>query len=290
MKVSIIVCAYKSEDVIRGMILHLLKMKYPKKEIIIAVDTQEDNTYKIVKEFKDKIKISYSEKRRGIIRAFNDALKKATGDIIVKFDAEYRFCVRNPIEKIVKHYENPNIMALTFCPEQDPNRYKKTGKLAVAQNVITMIVSDWRSEKYPTIKGFFPLPLFVHSFRNIIKKIDEDSINDDAELAYYILDKGYEVGFANDVKFYALKEPSNVRDIFHRQRRTTVGWLSTKRRRVISLRFYYLSLLKFYILHIRRYGPYSLVCLAYFGTVYSISIFGAYFKLNEKITKLWIRK
>jgi cellulose synthase/poly-beta-1,6-N-acetylglucosamine synthase-like glycosyltransferase len=291
-KISIIVCAYKQEKIIENTLKHLLKLNYPNKEIIVAVDTEEDRTYEKAKKFKNKIKITYSKERRGIVKAFNDALKLAKGEIIVKLDTEYRFTVKKPLHKIALYYIYPWTGGLTFNVSNPPNMHKYFGRLTHAQRLMARIACDWREKYYPIVKGEANIPLFIESWRNVIKKIDEKSINDDGEFAYEILRRGYEVRFASNVKRYALNEPGNVRDVFHRQRRTTVGWFVTKKRRKISLRFYYLSLLKYYALNIKKYGVGSLFYLFYFILIYSISLFGALLKLKQKIniTKIWVKK
>lgn len=293
-KISILVAAYRSENVIEDTLNHFLKkVKYPNFEVIFGVDTKEDRTIDIVRRHAKKSKkiiVDFSERRRGIVKTMNSMLKKATGDIIIKFDAEFRFL--NPstcLYKLIKYYKNPKVGALTFRIVDPPNKYRNFERLAVAQSVIVKIVCDWRKEKYPVIKDFFPMPLFIHSFRNVIKKIEKSSINDDAELAYKILDEKFEIRFADNIKAYALREPGKFRKVFYRQRRTTAGWFITKKRRKLSLRLYALSLLKYYLLNIRKYGLYSMICLIYFGLIYSISIFGALLKRKTKITKIWKR-
>jgi cellulose synthase/poly-beta-1,6-N-acetylglucosamine synthase-like glycosyltransferase len=290
MKITIIVCAYRSEKFIEGALNHLLKLKYPNKEIIVAVDTEEDNTYQKVLKFKNKVKITYSKKRRGIVTAFNDALKKATGDIIVKVDTEYRFISKNPLQKIAAHYKNPNVGALTFSSIRFSKYPKYFTRLVIAEAIITRVIEDWRNEKYPIIKDYFPCPIFIHSFRNVVKKIDENTINDDAEFAYKILDMGYELRFVNDVILHAFDEPLTIRDIFNRQRRTACGWFITKQRRKISLRFYYLSLIKYYILHIKKYGIMSIIYLLILVIVYSVAVMDALIKGNVHITEIWKRR
>jgi len=292
-KISIIVAAYKSENVIRETLKQLLSIKNA--EVIAAVDTHEDKTIDIVKEFAKKHKnliVDFSEKRRGIIKAFNSALKKAHGEIAIKFDADRRFF--NPatiFNRLIKHYKDPNVGAVTFDMKDPPEYSDKKiaiSRLVKAQGFMSQIVSDWRKEKYPIIKGNFDMPLIVHSFRKtLVSGIDVNAINDDAEIGYIVLDKGYKAVFAKDIFQYGFNEPANLLNVFYRQRRTRIGWLKTAKRRKINFKKYYASLLVFLLFNFYKYDIYDLVSLLYFAFAYTIALIGAFFKINEKITKIW---
>jgi len=78
--------------------------------------------------------------------------------------------------------------------------------------------------------------------------------------------------------------------VFHRQRRTRVGWIKTAKRRKLNFKKYYASLFLYLIFNFYNYSIYELVSLFYFAFAYSIAMFGAFFKINEKITKIWLRK
>ena len=297
-KISVLVAAYKSENVIRDAMNHFInEVKYPNLEVIVGVDTREDKTIDIVREFAKKSKriiVDFSEERRGIVKAMNSMLRKSKGNIIIKFDAEFRFI--NPskcLYKVIKYYEDPNIGALTFYGKLPPRFYEKilVSRLVKAQDFMSQIVQDWRKDKYPVIKGNFDMPLSVHCFRGgIFKKIDTESINDDAEFAYSVLDKGYEILFTKDILFYSLVEPANLLNVFYRQRRCRVGWLKIAKKRKINFKKYYASLFLFLLFNFYKYKIYDLVSLFYFIFAYTIALIGAFFKVNEKITKIWVKK
>ena len=79
--VTIITPAYNRADLIEETIHSVLEQKYPNLEYIIIDDGSKDNTLKVIKKYKDKVKI-VSQKNMGETRTVNKGFSLAHGDII----------------------------------------------------------------------------------------------------------------------------------------------------------------------------------------------------------------
>lgn len=89
MKISVCIATYNGEKYIKEQIDSILLQLSENDEIIISDDYSTDNTLKIIEQYKDKrIKIYFNEKEKGYTKNFENALTKATGDIIFLSDQD----------------------------------------------------------------------------------------------------------------------------------------------------------------------------------------------------------
>ena len=88
--VTVLITAYNEENDIRAKLENTLKIDYPKEklEILVASDGSTDQTDEIVKEFAAKgVKLFRQEGRMGKTYTQNEAVKEASGEIILFSDA-----------------------------------------------------------------------------------------------------------------------------------------------------------------------------------------------------------
>ena len=113
--VSIIIASYNKEAYLKRCISSCLNQTYRKIEIVFVDDSSTDNSFKIAKFFKNKIKI-FKKKRINLNSKFNTfyqidtylyGLKKAKGEIIALLDSD-DFFKKNKIANIVKNFKNKN--------------------------------------------------------------------------------------------------------------------------------------------------------------------------------------
>ena len=85
MKISIIIPAYNEETYIRECLKHVLDQIEPADEIIVVNNNSSDKTVEIIKEFPVTL---VNETQQGMIPARNRGFNEATGDILIKTDAD----------------------------------------------------------------------------------------------------------------------------------------------------------------------------------------------------------
>jgi len=92
-KISIIFPIYKKSKYLENNVQKILEDPYPNdlKEIIISIDSPEDDFLNKLMELKNKYKsitLVISKERRGKVSATNDAVKMSSGEILFFFDAD----------------------------------------------------------------------------------------------------------------------------------------------------------------------------------------------------------
>lgn len=112
-RVTLIVTAHNEENRIREKIENSLELEYPDLEIMIASDASTDSTDRIVKEYGMRgVKLARAEERKGKEYAQLQAISCATGEILVFSDVATSIPV-DAIEKMVRHFDNPEVGAVS---------------------------------------------------------------------------------------------------------------------------------------------------------------------------------
>jgi glycosyltransferase involved in cell wall biosynthesis len=112
-KVSVIVPAHNEEKVISDKIKNLLELDYPRSlfEIIVSSDNSTDNTNKIVESFvkvNENLLLHKVETRKGKTNAQDEAVKKASGDILIFTDAN-SLLDKNSLKELVSYFNDESI-------------------------------------------------------------------------------------------------------------------------------------------------------------------------------------
>lgn len=107
--VSILIPAYNSEKTIEATLKSVQELDYPRKEIIVVNDSQ-DNTEKICKKF--GAKYIQNKKRLGKALALNTAVKYAKGDILFFLDADTT-AEKDSLKKIIPWFSKKEIAAVS---------------------------------------------------------------------------------------------------------------------------------------------------------------------------------
>lgn len=112
MKFSIIVPCYNEEENIGRCLTSLLSQNYTQKEIIIVDDASEDRTFEIASRFSGEgVTLIPMKAHKGKVRALNEALKIASGDVIVVLDGD---CVveSNWLRHYKEDFANKDVVAV----------------------------------------------------------------------------------------------------------------------------------------------------------------------------------
>lgn len=124
--VTIIITAYNEEKTIRQKLGNTLGLEYPKGrlQIIVASDGSEDQTNKIVREYKEQgIVLIEIKERRGKENAQKEAIKQSKGDILVFTDVATRLNSES-LKQIVFSFADPSV----GCVSSEDRLIGKDGK------------------------------------------------------------------------------------------------------------------------------------------------------------------
>ena len=147
MKVSVITICFNAEDTIEDTIKSVLSQNYNKLEYIIKDGGSNDNTLKIIDQYKDKITKIISCKDEGLYDALNQAITSATGDVIGFIHADDVFYDESVISTIAKAFDQKDVHAVY-------------GDLQyVYKNDTSKVYRNWKALSYKEgmfLKGWMP--------------------------------------------------------------------------------------------------------------------------------------
>lgn len=109
-KVSLCISCYNQEEYIEEAVRSAVSQDYPNYEIIIRDDFSQDNSYTILqalqREFPSKIALHRATQNKGMVENFNELIKLASGDYIIRLDGDDRMlprCVTTQADYLLKH-------------------------------------------------------------------------------------------------------------------------------------------------------------------------------------------
>jgi cellulose synthase/poly-beta-1,6-N-acetylglucosamine synthase-like glycosyltransferase len=297
-KIFVLVPAFNEENNLTDAVESILRAKYPKKEIIIGVDDGNDRTLEIARELKKKYKIIsivHHKKRVGTTANMNSMLKKAKGEIILKFDSDMR--VGNPkrfFYNIKKHFEDKNVGALVLWYNKINDKKirrevekKKENFLTRGEYAVYKLVNTFRMENLP-INKIPTFPIDVRCFRkSLVKEIDNKIIHDDAFFAYKVLEKGYKVKGVTDIVLVHLGTPMSITGLFNTRIKGRIGWKELSKKYPIDLNKYYFSLFVIFLKNIRKFSLKDIAALFWWSLVSSASILLSHFKKDKTAKNIW---
>jgi len=117
--VSILIPARNEDKVIGRLLQRIAELTYPhdKLQVIVIDDASSDSTGRIADEYSSKyafIEVLHRENGnggKGKAPAMNAGFKRATGEIILCFDADY-YPQKDIVEKLAKEFADPNVGAV----------------------------------------------------------------------------------------------------------------------------------------------------------------------------------
>lgn len=139
---SVIILTYNNIHLLDRAFKSVVKQSYDNVQVIIADDGSFDVTKETISEVIDKYDTSYqvvinvNERNLGTVRNYNNAIKIASGDIIVPLACDDSFVDENVLEDIVTHFETTGCLVCSalrkgektgaYLPrEKDANILKK---------------------------------------------------------------------------------------------------------------------------------------------------------------------
>ncbi len=114
-RVTFLITAYNEEKNIRKKLTEVLALDYPRQqlEVMVASDGSTDRTDEIVREFRDQgVVLKRVEGRVGKTATQNEAVKVATGDVIIFSDATTVY-EKDAIRTLVRNYNDPEVGAVS---------------------------------------------------------------------------------------------------------------------------------------------------------------------------------
>jgi cellulose synthase/poly-beta-1,6-N-acetylglucosamine synthase-like glycosyltransferase len=199
--VSVLIPARNEENVIKNILEDLKKQTYQNWEAIVVAHNCNDRTFEIASSVKDdRIKVLRFNDGYGKPVALNFGVKHAKGDIVVVFDADARIDC-DFLDKLIPYFQkydavqarvessNPQMNILTILTDLEWITFTDSVERAGSQlGLFALLGGTGQAIKYSALKdvGFW----------------DERILVEDYDLSLKLLEKGYKLGYAPDVKVY----------------------------------------------------------------------------------------
>ncbi len=182
-RVSVFLPTFNEERNIAKKLDDLLHQTYPVSEILVY-DCSTDKTPDILEEYRKKhnnIKLIKQQERIGMAKTLNEALKRASGEIIVKTDCDSLTKSSDALKELVSSFADQRIGAVSgVCVNKGLERYFRSfmTKLQIAEsNLESTIIAHATS---------------LLAYRKVaVVDVDPNSLNDDAEEFVLIRKRGY---------------------------------------------------------------------------------------------------
>ena len=223
--VALVIAAYNEERVIESKIHNSLALGYPKERlrVLVAADGSSDSTADIVRRYEsDGVTLLHRPERRGKTAALNRAVAAATEDIIVFSDANNAFST-DAVRELVKHFRDPRVGGACGLKQiyQAPDRESSQGDGLYWKYESAIKEAESRLGSITTADG----EMFAIR-RALYEPVDESVINDDAEITFFLIRKGYRVLYERRA---ISQEHASIRieDDFHVKVRMVSGGFQT---------------------------------------------------------------
>jgi len=246
--VSVIIPVHNEELVIERRINNIFESSFPKNKLeLIVVDSGSmDKTRSIIEEkFPETVTLLTEEQRTGKAHAINLALGICKGDIVVITDGPTLY-QKDTILQLVFSLRNPyvgGVSALYNVPNADENQVTAAEqefwsyKDKIRKLESRVYSTSWLSGEACAFK------------KEIVTRLDEDTLADDSNVALQIISKGYRV-VVNENSNFIEKSPSEFYDYIKIKSRRVLGGL------IETLRF------KFFLFN-RKYGRFGMIIFPY---------------------------
>lgn len=225
--VTIIVPCWNEGETVAGTLDSLLTLDYPQNKLTIKVidDGSTDNTWEVLKRYKDIPQIELIQKKNegGKHHAVNFALETTTTDIVGCLDAD-SFVEKDTLKKLMVHFNDPEVMAVS------PSIlvYKPENFIQKAQNV-QYDMAVFLKKIIGTINGIHVTPGPFSFYRtkvfHTIGFYKKAHNTEDMEIAYRMQINKMKIAQCHDAFVYTVV-PKTIKTLYKQQLRWIYGFIN----------------------------------------------------------------
>ncbi|WP_456427032.1 glycosyltransferase [Desulfurobacterium sp.] len=230
--ISIIVPAYNEEVTIRQSLLSLIKLDYPKYEVIVIDDGSKDKTYHIAssmaKNYGNVTVRVFKKKNGGKARALNYGIERATYNIVMCVDADSKL-ERDVLKKMVRHFKDPHVAAVAGAVKVS-NADKILTKLQQLEYIEGLNMSR-SGQGFMRAVNIIPGPIGMFK-KDALKKVgyyDSDTFAEDCDLTLKLITAGFKIDYEPDAMAWT-EAPEEVIPLIKQRYRWTRGILQSIRK------------------------------------------------------------
>jgi len=215
---SFVITAYKEPESVKKCIQSIRAQNLRNYEIIVVAP--DDETLKSAVSMKVK---TLRDPGKGKPSALNLVFKKAKGSIIILTDGDV-YLEKNTASYLVGHFKDKKIGAVTGRPV---SLNPRNTMLGFWSHLLTDAGAHEERTELARQNKFIVCSGYLYAVRKgIVKKINENSLSDDAVISYIIWQKGYKI-FYEPRSIVYVKYPTTLKDWVKQKRRSFAGYHQT---------------------------------------------------------------
>ncbi|HSQ49026.1 MAG TPA: glycosyltransferase family 2 protein [Candidatus Deferrimicrobiaceae bacterium] len=208
--VTILIPAHNEEKVIGRLLKKMSELSYPKSklQVIIIDDASTDQTGQIADAAAKDNRIirvlhrSRLEGGNGKASALNSALKQATGEVVLCFDADY-LPHSEIVQRLVAKFADPKVGAVQGRPVVLNEPQNSTTRIVALERIGGYRVDQEARELLGLVPQFGgTVGGFRRSILESIGGFDESMLTEDTDITFQIYLAGYKVSYAGDAECY----------------------------------------------------------------------------------------
>lgn len=222
--VTLMVCAYNEEDIIKEKMDNTRQLDYPKDRLRLmwVTDGSTDSTNELLAEYED-VKVVYSPERRGKTAALKHGIKEVDTEIVIMTDANTMINA-GAIREIARLMRDPKVGCVSG--EKKVMAKNEGDEAAQGEGLYWKYESTLKrldSELYSAMGAAGELCVIR---RQLMTDIPDDSLLDDFVISMEIVKKGYKIAYTSQA--YAMEYGSaNMHEESKRKRRIAAGGLQS---------------------------------------------------------------
>ncbi|MGM9732513.1 MAG: glycosyltransferase family 2 protein [Prevotella sp.] len=222
--VTLMVCAYNEEDIIKEKMNNTRQLDYPKDRLRLmwVTDGSTDSTNNLLAEYED-VKVVYSPERRGKTAALKHGIKEVDTEIVIMTDANTMINA-GAIREIARLMQDPKVGCVSG--EKKVMAKNEGDEAAQGEGLYWKYESTLKrldSELYSAMGAAGELCVIR---RQLMTDIPDDSLLDDFVISIEIVKKGYKIAYTSQA--YAMEYGSaNMHEESKRKRRIAAGGLQS---------------------------------------------------------------
>lgn len=260
--VSLVIAAYNEEAVIADRLENALALDYPpdRLQIIVACDGCSDRTEEIVRRFAPRVTL-LGLPRRGKLHALEQAVRDATGEILVFSDAN-TMCEAGAIRALARNFADPEVGGVaghtTYRVAAGSEASGRGERLYWTYDTWLKRLESLTGSVVSAHGGLYAIR------RTLFRPLADTAVTDDFGISTAVVDQGYRLVFEADARGIELTAPTADREFRRRVRLMTRGLRGVllRRRLLNPFRSGFYAVVLFSHKVARRLAPVPLVILA----------------------------
>jgi cellulose synthase/poly-beta-1,6-N-acetylglucosamine synthase-like glycosyltransferase len=262
-RVSLVIAAYNEEAVIGDRLQNALASDYPRErlQVLLACDGCTDGTELVARRYAEHRVEVLSLPRQGKIPALNEAVRHATGDILVFSDAN-TMCDPAALRALVRNFADPEVGGVVGHTSY---RLEVASESSSRGEDLYWNYDTWLKQLESRSGSVVSAHGGLYAVRRALyREVDDPAVTDDFAISTGVVEQGYRLVFEPDAHATEFAVPAADREFRRRIRLMTRGLRGVvlRRRLLNPFRYGFYAVVLFSHKVARRLAPVPLVVLA----------------------------